>query len=180
MPGQMRFQLGHALLVQGGEGFIQDPQRRRIQVQARQCHTALLAGGQPMAGHILETAQADGSQGLPDRLALGRLVQRISISLLSNSYRDDPEAWKTDDEEGDPHTPSALPPSIGHGQARKPYCEVLIVTPGERATWAATRQAFHKLRRDTDAFVYEPVVVGSFEDALLAVLKRRALEQASQ
>ena len=100
----------------------------------------------------------------------GRLVQRISISLLSNSYRDDPEAWKTDDEEGDAHAPSALPPSIGRGQARKPYCEVLLVTPGERATWAATREGFRKLRRDTDAFVYEPVVVGSFEDALLAVL----------
>ena len=105
-----------------------------------------------------------------DWAGFGRLVQRISISLLSNSYRDDPEAWKTDDEEDEAHTPSALPPSIGRGQARKPYCEVLVVTPGERATWAATRQGFHKLRRDTDAFVYEPVVVGSFEDALLAVL----------
>ncbi|HEX6529530.1 MAG TPA: decarboxylase, partial [Burkholderiales bacterium] len=100
----------------------------------------------------------------------GRLAQRISISLLSNSYRDDAEAWKSDDEEDEAHVPAALPPSIGRGQARKPYCEVLVVTPGERSTWAATRQAFHKLRRDTDAFVYEPVVVGSFEDALLAVL----------
>src|SRR6185503_6536452 len=36
-----------------------------------------------------------------DWKGFGRLAQRISISLLSNSYRDDPEAWKSDDEEGD-------------------------------------------------------------------------------
>ncbi|HEX6529860.1 MAG TPA: aminotransferase class I/II-fold pyridoxal phosphate-dependent enzyme, partial [Burkholderiales bacterium] len=105
-----------------------------------------------------------------DWKGFGRLAQRISISLLSNSYRDDPEAWKSDDEEDDAHMPSALPPSIGRGQARKPYCEVLVVTPGERATWDATREGFRKLRRDADAFVYEPIVVGSFEDALLASL----------
>jgi arginine decarboxylase len=104
-----------------------------------------------------------------DWKGLVRLTQRISISLLSNSYRDDPEAWKSGDE-GDPHTPSALPPSIGRGQARKPYFEVLVVSPGERSTWAASAAGLRKLRRDTDSFVYEPVVVGTFEDAVLAVL----------
>lgn len=98
-----------------------------------------------------------------------RLAQRVSISLLSNSYRDDPEAW-SGDEEGDAHTPDALPPGIGRGQARKPYFEVLVVTPGERSTWAQTREALRNLRRDTDSFVYEPVVVGSLEDAALAAI----------
>ncbi len=37
-----------------------------------------------------------------DWAALARLVQRISMSLLSNSYRDDPEAWKSDEEAGRP------------------------------------------------------------------------------
>ena len=94
--------------------------------------------------------------------------QRISLALLTNSYRDDPGAW-VDDEEGDPHLPKILPPSIGRGQARKPYCEVLIVMPGDRSAWGAVRDGIRKLRRDTDQFVVEPVVVGSFEDALLAV-----------
>ena len=101
---------------------------------------------------------------------LGRLVQRISLSLLSNSYRDDPEAWKSDEEQEDAHIPKVLPPSIGRGQARKPYCEVLVVTPGERSTWGAMCDGMRKLRRDSDDFVVEPVAVGSFEDALLAVL----------
>ncbi|HVJ24408.1 MAG TPA: aminotransferase class I/II-fold pyridoxal phosphate-dependent enzyme [Burkholderiales bacterium] len=101
-----------------------------------------------------------------DIAGVARLAQRISISLLSNSYRDDPEAWKTDEEEEDPH----LPLVVGRGQARKPYCEVLVVTPGDRSTWAATREGMRKLRRDTDPFVYETVTVGSFEDAMLAIL----------
>ncbi|HXZ48791.1 MAG TPA: hypothetical protein VEG27_07200 [Usitatibacter sp.] len=104
-----------------------------------------------------------------DWTAFARLAQRISVSLLSNSYRDDPEAWKSDDE-GEAHTPEVLPPGIGRGQTRKPYFEVLVVTPGERSTWEATREGLRRLRRDTDAFVYEPVVVGSFEDAALAAI----------
>ena len=78
-----------------------------------------------------------------DGAGLARLTQRISISLLSNSYRDDPEAWKSD-EEGDPHMPKVLPPSIGRGQARKPYCEVLVVTP-------AMLMLFTRERRDPNA-----------------------------
>ncbi len=104
-----------------------------------------------------------------DHAAFARLAQRISVSLLSNSYRDDIEAWKSDDE-GDAHAPDVLPPGIGHGQARKPYFEVLVVSPGERSTWHETREALRRLRRDTDTFVYEPVVVGSFEDAVLAAI----------
>src|SRR5688500_9031418 len=99
--------------------------------------------------------------------SLARLTQRISLSLLTNSYRDDPEAWKSGEEDDDPHLPAVLPPSIGRGQARKPYCEVLVVAPGERSTWEPMREGIRKLRRDTDAFAIEPVVVGSFEDAVL-------------
>src|SRR5688500_15162001 len=105
-----------------------------------------------------------------DGAGLARLTQRISMALLSNSYRDDAEAWKADDEEGDPHAPKVLPPSIGRGQARKPYAEVLIVSPSERSTWPGICDGIRKLRRDTDEFVVEPVVVGSFEAAVLAVL----------
>src|SRR5436309_1359371 len=68
------------------------------------------------------------------------------------------------------HVPEVLPPGLGRGQSRKPYFEVLIVTPGERSTWNAMREAFRNMRRESDAFVYEPVVVGSFEDASLAAI----------
>ena len=74
--GQVGLQLRHALLVQCGERLIEDPQWRCIQIQPGERHTALLAGRQGMTGHILEAAQADRRQGLPDRLAAGRAMQR--------------------------------------------------------------------------------------------------------
>ncbi len=114
-------------------------------------------------------AQVNDRLKAGDAAGFARLTQRISISLLSNSYRDDPEAWKSEDED-DPHVPAVLPPSIGRGQARKPYCEVLIVSPGDRSTWPQMHEGFRKLRRDTDSFAIEPVIVGSFEDAVMAVM----------
>ena len=38
---------------------------------------------------------------------------------MANSYRDDPEAWRTEDD-GESHMPDVLPPSIGPGRVRKP------------------------------------------------------------
>ena len=75
MPGQVGLQLRHALLVEGGEGLVENPQRWRLQVQPGQGHAALLAGRQGVAGHVLETTQANGFQRPPDRRALGRLMQ---------------------------------------------------------------------------------------------------------
>jgi len=101
--------------------------------------------------------------------ALARLVGRISTALLSNSYRDEREAWQVE-EDGETGLPEFLPPSIGKGQSRKPYFEVLVVAAGDPSTWDDLRTSFRRLRRDDDAFVYETVVVGSFEDALLAAI----------
>jgi arginine decarboxylase len=104
-----------------------------------------------------------------DWQGFARLAQRVSLSLLSNSYRDDPEAWRADDD-GEAHTPEVAAFGTAHGPGRKPYFEVLVVTPGERSTWNETRDALRRLRRDSDEFVYEPVVVGSFEDAAMATI----------
>jgi arginine decarboxylase len=104
-----------------------------------------------------------------DWTGFARLVQRISGALLSNSYRDDVGPWKAE-EEGEARVPDILPPSIGRGQSRRPYFEVLLVSPAERAMWPEIRETFRRLRRTEDEFVYEPVVVGSFEDAALAVV----------
>jgi hypothetical protein len=51
-----------------------------------------------------------------------------------------------------------------------PYFEVLIVTPIGPREEAVLREELHRLRRPTDQFVYEIVVVPSFEDAVIAVL----------
>ena len=153
---------------------------------------ALAAGGtRPAGGHgpdpkalLAELQPLEDLCGYPgpglmaqvhERLKAGdwtgfaRLVQKISGALLANSYRDDQEPWKTEDE-GDARLPDILPPSIGRGQGRRPYFEILLVSPAERAMWPGIRETFRRLRRVEDEFVYEPVVVGSFEDAVLAVV----------
>src|SRR5690606_37771705 len=99
-----------------------------------------------------------------DTAGFARLVQRIGMALMSNAYRDDAAAWSSD-EDADAEMPDVLPPSVGAGRARRPYFEVLIVSSAERSAWPALRETFRKLRRDEDAFVYEPVIVGSYEDA---------------
>jgi arginine decarboxylase len=153
---------------------------------------ALAGGGvSPAGGHagdpktlLAELAPLEALCGYPgprlmnlvhERLQTGdftgfsRMVQRISGALLSNSYRDDPESWKAD-EEGEAHMPDVLPPTLGRGQSRRPYFEILIVSPAEHSAWPEIRETFRRLRRVEDDFVYEPVVVGSFEDAVLAVV----------
>ncbi|WP_427309551.1 decarboxylase [Cupriavidus sp. H39] len=117
--------------------------------------------------HLFAQVQERLSEG--DWVGLERIVQRISGALLSNSYRDDREAWVADDD-GESRLPDLLPPSIGRGQSRKPYFEVLLVAAGERSTWPDLRDTFRRLRRDDDQFIYETVVVGNFEDALLAAI----------
>jgi arginine decarboxylase len=63
-----------------------------------------------------------------------------------------------------------LPPALGRSDARRPYFEVLIVTGAPATRWPALGVEWRRLRRPLDAFIYEPVFVGSFEDAFCATL----------
>jgi arginine decarboxylase len=98
-----------------------------------------------------------------------RLVQRISAALLDNTYRDSIEPWRSDDE-AEARGPDILPPTLGRGSARKPYFEVLVVVPGIRSNWQELGTAWRRMRRDEDAYIYEVVVTGTLEDAVLATL----------
>src|SRR5262249_12041424 len=63
-----------------------------------------------------------------------------------------------------------LPPTLGQAKAQRPYFEVLIVTGAPPARWPALTAEWRRLRRPMDAFIYEPVFVGSFEDAFCATI----------
>src|SRR5688572_5337288 len=108
-----------------------------------------------------------------DAMGTARLVQRVSSALMSRSYRSDAGEWESDDEAA--AAERAMPTALGESSAR-PYFEVLFVTPTPSSRWAAHAQQIRKLRRPQDAFVYEPVFVGSFEDAALAVVLNTNLE----
>jgi arginine decarboxylase len=103
-----------------------------------------------------------------DAAGLARLVQRISGALLTRSYREDPAAVEAVDD-SEPGRPAAAQPTdstLHH----KPYFEVLFVAPSSPATWAELRAGVRRLRRPQDEFLYEPVIVGSFEDAAVAAV----------
>jgi len=118
---------------------------------------------------------------LDERIASGdaggtaRLVQSLSAALLTHSYRTNLADW-----EGEEQSPIGLAervPGAGEETApHRPYFEVLVVSPARPAAWSELAQEIRKLRRPQDKFIYEPVFVGSFEDAVLATILNGSLE----
>jgi arginine decarboxylase len=104
-----------------------------------------------------------------DGMGVARLVQRISSALLSGNYRREPDAWELSDE-SEPTAADRLPPALDQAGSHRPYFEVLFVSPASPAMSNDIGQQLRRLRRAQDQFVYEPVFVGSFEDALLGVI----------
>jgi arginine decarboxylase len=104
-----------------------------------------------------------------DAGATAALARRITRSILTRSFRQNPGDWGThDDDEG--VAPDVLPPNLGRSDTHRPYFEVLIVTGAPAARWPALAAEWRRLRRPLDTFVYEPVFVGSFEDAFCATV----------
>ena len=76
--------------------------------------------------------------------------------------------WETDD--GSDVPAELLPPTLGQTVARRPYFELLVVTPSPMARWPHLVSEMRRLRRPEDSFIYEIVPVGSFEDAICAAV----------
>jgi arginine decarboxylase len=96
-----------------------------------------------------------------------QLVASLNRDLATDSYRrvGHPGLSAMDEELG-------LREVVGVGReaADTPYFEVLIVTETSLQQEAVLREELHGLRRPNDEFMYEIVVVPSFEDAVIAVL----------
>jgi arginine decarboxylase len=107
--------------------------------------------------------------GDDDANAALSLAFRIAAALATRSFRQHEGDWltQTDDQET---LPDVLPPTLGRGETQRPYFETLIVTGAPAAQWPSLCAEWRRLRRPLDAFVYEAVVVGSFEDAFCAAL----------
>ncbi len=104
-----------------------------------------------------------------DARAAASLARRITRAILNRSFRQNQDDWNPH-EEGDGATPDVLPPALGRADARRPYFEVLIVTGATAARWPTLSAECRRLRRPQDAFIYEPVFVGSFEDLAAVVI----------
>jgi arginine decarboxylase len=111
--------------------------------------------------------------GEEDHAGFARLVRRIASALLSRSYRGDSAEW---DAEEEPTGGARTMPTAARDTRARPYFETLFVTPTPPSRWAGQIEQVRRLRRAQDEFVYEPVMVGTFEDALLAVILNPNLE----
>ena len=110
-----------------------------------------------------------------DASGVARLVRRMSGALLSGSYRYDTGEWETADDATDTVADRA-PLAPGGIETRRPYFETLFVTPAPAANRIKISQEIRRLRRGEDAMIYEPVLVGSVEDAILATILNGKIE----
>ncbi|MEZ5585090.1 MAG: ornithine decarboxylase [Candidatus Competibacteraceae bacterium] len=105
---------------------------------------------------------------------LSRVVARINRALASLSYRHKPISLYSDDEferrEELEEFSDAFQERERQSYLQRPYFEVLVVDNISPREEEALRAGLRKMRRSEDKFVYEVVVVPSFEDALIAVL----------
>ena len=110
-----------------------------------------------------------------DATGTARLSQSISAALLTHSYRSNLSDWESDEQSSINFSERVT----GAGEevaAYRPYFEVLVVSPARPAAWPELAQELRKLRRPQDKFVYEPVFVGSFEDAVLGSILNGSFE----
>jgi arginine decarboxylase len=108
---------------------------------------------------LIETGDADGTVSLSRGISEAILVDGESADALQTPG---------DGTEGKPFqfTPSVL----STGEHRRPYFETLFVTEQPMERWPALCDQLRRLRRAEDRFVYEPVFVGTFEDAVCAAM----------
>jgi arginine decarboxylase len=120
-------------------------------------------------GHaLLAEARELGSNG--DAIAFARLTERISRALLRGSYRYDRSVWEAAEENERDEEPAG-PAYLSDTGERRPYFEVLVVRDGLMPEQVQRNtHELRKLRRPEDPFVYEPVFVPSFEDAIIGTL----------
>jgi arginine decarboxylase len=112
----------------------------------------------------LKEAAASGAAS-----ATAALATRIMQSLQTKSFRQHASDWDIHDD-GEHAATDLLPPSLGRTEPHRPYFELLIVTGVPATNWQNLCAEWRRLRRPLDAFIYEPVFVGSFEDAFCAAM----------
>jgi arginine decarboxylase len=112
-----------------------------------------------------------------DAAGTERLARTISTAIITHSYRSNVGEWENEDE-GALSLSDRVPLSSETGAPHRPYCEVLFVSPARQSSWKNLVQELRKFRRPQDKFVYEPVFVANFEDAILAAILNGSLEAA--
>jgi arginine decarboxylase len=96
-------------------------------------------------------------------------VRRVTRALASGAYRRRTIPLDRDEADADESEDEALLSPEARALS-KPYFEVLIVDRMNEHQERWLKASMHGMRRGEDSFLYEPVVVPSLEDALIAIL----------
>lgn len=104
-----------------------------------------------------------------DARSAAALIAKICRAVTTRSFRKSSGDWETQ-EDDEATIRDVLPPTLGRGDAHRPYFETLIVTGAPAERWPALSAEWRRFRRPLDTFVYEPVFVGSVEDAFCATM----------
>ncbi len=96
-------------------------------------------------------------------------VARVTRALTSGAYRRRHIPLDRDSSDNEEHDDEALLSPEARALS-KPYFEVLIVDNVNEQQERWLKNTVTRMRRPEDPFIYEPVVVPSLEDALIAVL----------
>ena len=110
-----------------------------------------------------------------DASGTARLVQSMSTALLTHSYRSSTADWEGEGQAAI-NLGEQVPVPGEESAAQRPYFEVLVVSPAHRTAWQELAQDLRRLRRPMDKFIYEPVFVGTYEDAVLATILNGSVE----
>jgi arginine decarboxylase len=112
--------------------------------------------------HAFQKVRRLFAAGKYDRCAT--LVARLNRTLATDSYRGG-QAWEAG---ADDETYGREPHQSDAARTDRPYFEVLVVEDMTEDQERALREELRRWRRPDDPFVYEIVVVPSFDDALMA------------
>ncbi len=98
-------------------------------------------------------------------------VRNVSRSLRSRSYRRAPQGWDLFDEDPEPvKADDLLVPRLDPADLGRPYFEVLAVTGEDSSYLTRLARRIGRLRRPSDDFVYQVVLVDNFSDAAAALV----------
>ena len=103
--------------------------------------------------------------------SFAEFARRISRSIVTRQYKHDALDLQG---EGDA-AETALVDTFDEGERRRPYFEMLLVTPAAAMRNRRAVAEIRRLRRPEDAFIYETVQVSSFEDAISAAVINPAI-----
>jgi len=116
--------------------------------------------------HIFNQTQRLFSTGAYDKF--GRTVAKINHGLVTESYRSGVLGSPLEGESEALNVGGAIAEVLGHHLPARPYFELLIVATMTEAQELALANGVHSWRRPDDAFLYEIVVVGSGDEAVIA------------